>query len=208
MTSTVIKALIAAKKNFTAIQKDTQGHNYKYFDLAEIKAATNDALLSEGLLVIQHPIVTEADGLGITTEIHHEGGEFIKYDFHAPSRFTQVNQKGIQALGSIITYLKRYHLCAILGLAEDDDDGKVAVDNYKEPESQQAPKPKPKPKTIKEHKDFLPLKAVAVKHGFIPKLNEGANGDWENIDISEFAGVRAFVVGLVEKMQTQEILGQ
>jgi hypothetical protein len=37
--------------------------------------------------------------------------------------------KGMQAVGSAITYARRYSLMALLGIAAEDDDGKAAVEN-------------------------------------------------------------------------------
>lgn len=206
MSAEVIRALVAAKKQFKAIRKDTQGYNYKYFDLSEIKEATNEALLDQGLVVIQHPLSDKEKGLGIRTEIqHHEG--VMSYEFFAPPQFTQVNQEGIQALGSIITYLKRYHLCALLGLAEDDDDC-ASVVNQTPRQQAKTPNPKPKPKRIKDHKEFLTLKAIVVKHKYVSTLDSAANGNWEELAIEDYPKVRAFVSDLVTKAQAEEMGGE
>lgn len=79
--------------------------------------------------------------MGIRTEIWHESGEHLGYEFVPDLNLQNVGtQKGVQALGSLITYLKRYHYSAILGLAAEDDDGAAAVAEFKaSPKAPQKP---------------------------------------------------------------------
>jgi hypothetical protein len=62
------------------------------------------------------------DGDGLTTMLMHSSGEWLA----ATSRMTPKDQTP-QGQGSAITYLRRYALSSVLGLAtEDDDDGNAA----------------------------------------------------------------------------------
>jgi hypothetical protein len=54
----------------------------------------------------------------------HSSGEWIAFELSAP--IPQADRMNpVQALGSVITYLRRYSLLALLGLAADDDDGNM-----------------------------------------------------------------------------------
>ncbi len=124
----LLKALVRARKNFTAINKNMQGFGYKYADLGELFKATLPALAAEGVVVIQFPICPAPQTMGIRTELWHESGEHFSYEFIPELNLQNVGtQKGVQALGSLISYLKRYHFAAIMGLAAEDDDGATAV---------------------------------------------------------------------------------
>jgi hypothetical protein len=92
--------------------------NSKYADLASIIDAIKEPLAANGLSFSQFP-----DGDGLTTILMHETGEFIE----ATSCMQPADRKP-QTIGSYITYLRRYALGSILGVAtEADDDGNTAT---------------------------------------------------------------------------------
>jgi hypothetical protein len=60
--------------------------------------------------------------IGVTTLLGHSSGQWIESTFHVePARFDA------QGAGSAVTYLRRYSLMSILGIAAEDDDGEGAV---------------------------------------------------------------------------------
>lgn len=128
----LLKALVRARKNFKIITKNREGYGYKYADLGELFDATLPALAAEGILVIQVPVCPTPQLMGIRTELWHESGQSLSYEFVPDLNLQNVGtQKGVQALGSLISYLKRYHFAAILNLAAEDDDGAAAVQEFK-----------------------------------------------------------------------------
>jgi hypothetical protein len=128
----LLKALVRARKNFKTITKNREGYGYKYADLGELFDATLPALAAEGILVIQVPVCPTPQLMGIRTELWHESGQSLAYEFVPDLNLQNVGtQKGVQALGSLISYLKRYHFAAILNLAAEDDDGAAAVQEFK-----------------------------------------------------------------------------
>lgn len=125
------KALVKARLKFKKITKNKEGYGYKYADLGELFDATQEALAEEGIVVVQVPITPQPNLVGIKTEIWHISGEMLSYEFVPDLDVKTVGtQKGVQALGSLISYLKRYHYAAIFGLASEDDDGKDAVEQF------------------------------------------------------------------------------
>jgi hypothetical protein len=123
-------ALVAAQKDLTNPKFDKQNPHYhsKYASLAGIIDTVRPALLKHGLAVVQ-PIETgtTAGTIQVHTILLHTSGESIK------STQSAAAPGDPQKLGSLVTYLRRYGLSALLMLAGDDDDANVAA----------APTPKP-----------------------------------------------------------------
>lgn len=120
-------ALVAAQKDLTNPKFDKQNPHYhsKYASLAGIIDTVRPALLKHGLAVVQ-PIETggttpladpsRAGMILVHTILIHTSGESIKSTQSAPAPGDP------QKLGSLVTYLRRYGLSALLMLAGDDDD--------------------------------------------------------------------------------------
>jgi hypothetical protein len=92
----------------------------KYASLANILDTIQKPLSECGLAFAQLP---DDDAL-TTILIHSESGEWIESSYKMPV----AKQNDPQAMGSAITYARRYALGAILGLnIDDDDDGEKAM---------------------------------------------------------------------------------
>lgn len=93
----------------------------KYADLGACWDACRDELTRNGLSVIQAPQPCE-DGVTIVTRLLHASGEWIEDGgLHLPA-----TKKDAQGFGSAMTYARRYALCAMVGIAPEDDDGNAA----------------------------------------------------------------------------------
>jgi hypothetical protein len=92
----------------------------KYASLANILDTIQKPLSECGLAISQFP-----DGDALTTIIvHSESGEWMESSYVMPV----VKQNDPQAMGSAITYARRYALGSILNLnIDDDDDGEKAM---------------------------------------------------------------------------------
>lgn len=89
----------------------------KYADLASIWEACREQLSLNEIAVIQIPEMK--DGMiGIRTKLVHSSGEFEEGFFPLAVPMTAKAQE----MGSAITYLRRYSLAAMTGVAPDDDD--------------------------------------------------------------------------------------
>ena len=125
-----IKDLATALSKFqgavdNAIKNSKGVYNNKFADLAEVWNTIRKPL-SENNLSIAQPVLNSEAKVGVTTTLLHSSGQFLSETFYA-----QPTKDGPQELGSLISYLRRYCICAILGIAQQDDDGQIAEDGYK-----------------------------------------------------------------------------
>jgi|10_taG_2_1085330.scaffolds.fasta_scaffold11854_2 hypothetical protein len=115
----------------------------KYADLGEVLGCIEPALNKHGLCLSQHP--GWADGMPtMVTIIGHVSGGWMASKASSPLG----RGSGPQALGSALTYLRRYASSAICGLPSGtDDDGNAAQASFQKqpPKKKAAPAPAPKP---------------------------------------------------------------
>jgi hypothetical protein len=121
------KAIAAAKAKITPIQRNAKGHNDKrYADFAAI-AKVVDPILSEHGLSYRFR-TAQSDRISVTCILSHEAGHSEETTLTGPAD-TSGSKNAIQAIGSTLTYLQRYSLVQMLGLAAAaDDDGKASAD--------------------------------------------------------------------------------
>lgn len=93
--------------------------NKPYADLSDVWEACRGPITANGLSVVQLPR-SEGQKITVRTKLLHSSGQWIQTDLTAAAA-----QNTPQAVGSVITYLRRYSLAAIVGVAPkgDDDDG-------------------------------------------------------------------------------------
>lgn len=142
----------------------------KYVPLQNVVQAVTETAGELGLSFIQYP-VNEENKIGVITLLMHESGQYIETD----PIFTHIAKQDPQAVGSAISYMKRYSLSAVFGITADlDDDAESAMDRsnstqqprqqYQRPQ-QQSPAQQDVPKMISPPQ----LKAVQTKVGIIAK---------------------------------------
>ena len=129
----IVSALAKAQAAFPMIPKDKtvkvtsrtgRDYSFAYAPLETILGVIRPTLSANGLAFTQ-----SVSGDALTTILLHTSGEWIESD-PIP---VKAESAGAQALGSAITYARRYALTAILGLVtEDDDDGNTADGNHVE----------------------------------------------------------------------------
>ena len=119
------KAFIGAMTVFRSsvgnISKNRTGHNTKYADLAHTLESIKDQLSENGL---SHTWKTEQHEnalITVTCCVTHRLGHQECTSMSA-NPDTSGSKNAVQAIGSTITYLQRYTLYAILGLASTDQD--------------------------------------------------------------------------------------
>lgn len=108
------------------VGKDAKGNYGRYATLAAITDAITLPLSKHGLAIIQEATL-DSDGVTVETTLLHESGATMQF---APLTMPLTDRKP-QAVGSAITYGRRYALAAVCGLAPDDDDGQAAQDATK-----------------------------------------------------------------------------
>lgn len=136
----IAEALAAAQgkfqnpdKNRTVEVKTKTGGTYSfaYATLDQILDIVRPVLSDNKIAFIQ--VVDGIESPVLVTRIIHASGQWIE-----SSLLLQVDGPGNQQLGSAITYLRRYGLISLLGLAaEEDDDGNLSMGNSAQPKPRQ-----------------------------------------------------------------------
>ena len=126
--SKLAEALSKAATKFPTIAMDKSNPHFKskYASLESIISAVTPILSENGLTISQTFEVTEHGNVIMTTTLLHSSGESIESKL--PLMNDTKGRNAMQALGSSITYARRYALSAILGTSagvkiEEDDDG-------------------------------------------------------------------------------------
>lgn len=141
-------ALASARQEFgtltkgktASIKSEKGSYGYTYADLSDVIEATAAALAKHGLVIIQEPAM-EYDGnrqiVVISGCIAHKSGAIYTLRPLA----LPVAGGTAQAVGSAISYGRRYQLTSVLNLAAADDDGDEASAEQKlTTRPQQAPR--------------------------------------------------------------------
>lgn len=117
-TAKLDSALAKAQGEIAHASKDAVNPHFgkTYANLASVWDACRKALSSNGISVTQWPIPAPAKHIGLITRLAHEG-EWMKAGFILPNE-----KSNAQGAGGAITYLRRYALAAVVGVAPDDDD--------------------------------------------------------------------------------------
>lgn len=93
----------------------------KYADLAEVLNTVRPVLARNGIGILQS---TEFDGakVSVTTALAHTSGGVVTAVASCVPAKTDA-----QGIGAATTYLRRYSLAAMAGVAQEDDDGNAAA---------------------------------------------------------------------------------
>ncbi len=132
-------ALAAAQGEFPIIEKNRTGHlpdavpsrgngsrAYKYADLANVLKGVLPVLSKNKLAVLQ-PTFVEGGHIFVRTRLMHSSGQWVECEY--PVCAVHVDH---QRMGSALTYAKRYALCALLGVAADEDNDGAGTTNERE----------------------------------------------------------------------------
>jgi len=118
-------ALVAAQKEMPAVEKDATNPHFKssFTSLGKLIATVRPVLNRNGIAVTQMPSQDDAGKPTLITRFVHTGGESMEETMPLI-----LAKNDAQALGSALTYAKRYALAAALAIADqEDDDGNAAT---------------------------------------------------------------------------------
>lgn len=120
----IAPALHAAQGLMTGVVKDAKNPHFRnnYATLEAVVEAARPGLQANGLSVTQAPAGIVDGSLAITTMLLHSSGQWLRSTLHVPLG----QKRDAQAVGSAISYGRRYALMAVLGLPSVDDDGQAA----------------------------------------------------------------------------------
>lgn len=165
----------------------------KYADLAEVWDTCRKPLTDNGLCVVQSissdlnysfiSKVATAKGieerryiyLSITSRLLHTSEQYFEDTICMPV------EADPQSLGKVTTYIRRYAMMALIGIAPEDDDGESATDHGKGQlpvETREAPlAPETKPVTCKIHNVQM-KRYTKGNQGWYSHKVEGTENEW------------------------------
>lgn len=118
-------------------------YRFDYAPLEEILAACTPALSANELVLFQ-PLSKGPDGTILRTILAHASGAYLECCYPIPPA------QDIKALGSAVTYMRRYTVQALLGVAaEADDDAGEATGDHTQIVRDKSKPPAPAPKAAK-----------------------------------------------------------
>jgi hypothetical protein len=180
------KAMVLVQSEIKGAVKDAANPFYKskYANLESVWEACRLPLTKNGFSVIQ---TTEggADGEFLITTLLHSSGEWMEGRY----RLTPVKNDP-QAVGSALTYARRYSLAAMVGVVQCDDDAESAMDRPTIPvidrtpnPPQVAPKVQPRPSYDEPVQDSGSFHAIG---GVMATLTEGARLEAESAEFNPY----------------------
>lgn len=112
---------VVGKDQKATVKSDKGSFTYKYANLATVSAAILPLLSKHGLAWTTRPTLDESGKFVLKYEMRHVSGEAIDGAYPLPTTTRP------QEMGSAITYARRYALCAVTGLAPEEDDDNASV---------------------------------------------------------------------------------
>lgn len=148
-------------KTVTVETKKGDPYSYSYVTLARLSAAILPLLAKHGLSFAVMP-GTGADGkMAVLYRLMHESGEYLAGEFPVSG------EGGIQMIGGRISYIRRYCLAAVVGVAADEDDESNLADE---------PRPAQRAAAKSRRKSSGQEEAAPVQRSAPPLPGESANG--------------------------------
>lgn len=172
--ATLAASLTKAQAKIGAASKDATNPFFKshYADLGSVMSVCKGPLLEHGISVLQ---LVGSDGNGgyLETVLLHESGEFISDRM----KLVCVKQHDPQAMGSAISYARRYALQSALFIPAVDDDGENAQVHTRALQAQDA--------SIEQREDRRMREAESVGREepktALEAAREAMKGDWRNV---------------------------
>lgn len=154
MKKEILESLIECQKTIGILAKDQKNpfFNSKYVPLSTVLQEVKPVLNENGFYLSQEPQIEGGQDV-LTTRLIHISGEEIK----CTTPLKKANDNDPQKYGSAITYMRRYSLCALLGIAEQDDDANSASNRVVEKPKHQPAKSYLSPQQVKELEQLLEL---------------------------------------------------
>lgn len=91
-------------------------YTFRYADLEAIIAATRPALSANGLALVQL-VTDEGGGAKLLTALLHTSGAALVSEYPIP----KMGDRDPKQYGALLTYMRRYMVTPLLGVAADDD---------------------------------------------------------------------------------------
>ena len=152
-----------AQEEMTGAKKGSTNPHFRsrYADLPAVMEAVMPALNKHGISVLQFPgFDHETKLVSVETLLVHNSGEWVAGTCSALPK----DHKNVQAVGSTITYLKRYGLQSMTGCPSEDDDGNAASPPPRQQRRTRRQPPAPPPTDYQSRCKELNLDPVKLVH--------------------------------------------
>ena len=203
------KALCEASKSIKPAIKSADNPFYKskYADLQEVDHACRTALADNGLCISQLMDSTSGQ-LTLITILMHSSGQWLKSYY--PITYDKTTP---QAIGSGVTYARRYSLAAICGVVTEDDDGEAATKREAETNKGQVilkgtyyPE-KPKKQTDPEKQAYINKLTAAKDLIELQGLITEVKPEWDTDQFKAFTKTLFDKLNAEFKKEMQEVFG-
>ena len=123
-------AVIEARKMLRSLRKTAKGAYAEYADLPEVLDVITKPLHANDLAIMQSPSMDPVSGYCTLTTllVHAKSGQWIESALSMKPELDKGSQGACQAVGSCISYARRYSLAALFALAQADNDAEGATD--------------------------------------------------------------------------------
>lgn len=148
---------------------------FKYASLGSLIKATRPVLTAHGFAIVQL-VSSNGETVAVTSVLSLKGCEYYLHTtMEMPINFEASNP--VQAMGSVITYMRRYQYSALVGIYADEDDDGNSADEVSKPKAKQQPPPmkggqSPKATEKKSSRPFKPetmINYFNLKAGEVPE---------------------------------------
>ncbi len=182
----------------------------RYADFTSCMDACRLPLSKNGLAVSQLPTFAGDGKFVLNTLLLHASGQWMACEFPLHSK----TPDNIQALGSVMSYAKRYSLCGMLGIVADediDDDGEASLGRQAEPQKQQAaPQAKPVQKIGNSQVNIIKKMEEKLDDECKKKLYDWMKSAYkidsiENIIVENFTKVASAFENAVKYMESNKV---
>ena len=194
----LLAELVEVQNELPTMPKSSQAYGYKYTDLDTITQTIKPILHNHGIGYIQSVGGLSMDSMTLTTRIFNKAGQYIE-DTAALPAINSTKNNAAQTLGMSITYMRRYALCAMLGITSDEDVDANTDNTASRPSDTRTPQP-PKQAARPKQPAKLPFtpkggESTPEEKARIKELCEAkyANGQrvFSNEEIKTYSGYRA-----------------
>jgi len=118
-------AMVKVQQALTPACKDAENpfSKSRYATLNSVIEACRDALIANGIWVVQVPVPVEAGHLGLMTKLVHAASG----QWQASLMVMPLPKADPQGYGSALTYARRYGLATLVGLVSEADDDAITA---------------------------------------------------------------------------------
>lgn len=201
----ISEAFAIAQGEFKPIEKNKENPHFKskFADLSSILLATREALSKNGLSITQSPTFQD-NRINVISRLLHKSGQWVETNLSI-----KPIQDTAQAIGSAVTYGRRYGISALLGVcADDDDDGNEAskkTDHRNFTEKSRSISPQIQNPLIISKNDRIKkmihaFNLIQINQEELCKFIKKPIDKWDDQDISEMVNIYAdFKSGKMDK---------